>query len=1079
MSKPLTIYKASAGSGKTFTLATEYIKLVVENPQSYRNILAVTFTNKATEEMKMRILSQLYGIWKQLPDSRNYLQVICAKTGQQEAFVSERAGMALSNLLHNYNYFRVETIDTFFQGVLRNLARELDLTANLRIGLNDYQVEELAVDQLIQDLHTTDVILQWLLKYIMENISDDKSWNIIGQVKSFGKTIFHDDYKQVSQTLRQKMEEPGFFDQYTTRLQELRKASEERMKQLAHDFFETISNEGLSVDDFSYGKSGVCSIFLKLQDGIFDENIVGKRVTDCIADPEKWCKKTHPRRELIYSLADTTLGNLLHIAIEERPRQWKIYQSADLTSRHLNQLRLLGSIEKKVRELNESANRFLLSDTQQLLHALIDGSDTPFIFEKIGTQLEHVMIDEFQDTSTVQWQNFKVLLSEAMSHEGAENLIVGDVKQSIYRWRSGDWRLLNDIQTQFPSPEKQMDILTLSKNYRSQRHIIEFNNAFFRTAAQLEYLALQDDPEASSLQRAYSDVEQTIPEELENNGQINIQLLPADDYQEKTFARIADIVCELCDKGVKSSEIAILVRKNAHIPLIADFFTKQLPDIRIVSDEAFRLDASVAVNLLIEALHLITHPDDNLAKANVVKLYQCFVLNTKMADNEMLLSTKPLDEQLPEAYINHFEELINLSLYELTERLYTIFELHRLEGQSAYLCAFYDQLLAFTSENATGIDGFVSEWQENLCSKTIQSDEINGIRLISIHKSKGLEFNHVIIPFCDWQLEKSQDNILWCRPDEAPFSDLPIVPIDYSQKQMMGTIYEGDYLHEHLQNTVDNLNLLYVAFTRASQSLFVIGKRNARNSRSALIEQVLPLLAEEMSDTVLSGLENENDPIEFSYGTFLPQNNENHHRASSNPFLQKTIPVNVAINTFDNPVTFRQSNRSKDFIIQQDEENDEQQQRQYIQTGSILHQIFSTIRTSADIESALKRLQLEGVLYDEQVTAEKILSMLHKRLNNKKVADWFSDRWTLFNERTILTVENGEVIERRPDRVMTDGREWVVVDFKFGSPKDEYHDQVRQYMQLLADMGHTHIKGYLWFVYSNKIEEVMNNKSAL
>ena len=190
MSKPLTIYKASAGSGKTFTLATEYIKLVVEDPQSYRNILAVTFTNKATEEMKMRILSQLYGIWKQLPDSANYMRVICAKTGQQEAFVSERAGMALRNLLHNYNYFRVETIDTFFQGVLRNLARELDLTANLRIGLNDTQVEELAVDQMIEDLHTTDVMLQWLMKYIMENISDDKSWNVIGQIKSFGKTIF-------------------------------------------------------------------------------------------------------------------------------------------------------------------------------------------------------------------------------------------------------------------------------------------------------------------------------------------------------------------------------------------------------------------------------------------------------------------------------------------------------------------------------------------------------------------------------------------------------------------------------------------------------------------------------------------------------------------------------------------------------------------------------------------------------------------------------------------------------------------------------------------------------------------------
>ncbi len=1074
MSKPLTVYKASAGSGKTFTLATEYIKLVVQDPQCYRNILAVTFTNKATEEMKMRILSQLYGIWKRLPDSDKYKKVIREKTGLSDTVVSERAGIALGYLLHNYNYFRVETIDTFFQGVLRNLARELDLTANLRIGLNDSQVEELAVDQLIEDLHTTDILLQWLLKYIMDNISDDKSWNVIGQIKAFGKTIFHDNYKNVSNTLRQKMEEPGFFDRYTARLKELRQSAEERMKGFAQDFFDTIASEGLMIDDFSYGKSGICGFFLKLQDGIFDESSVGKRVIDSMGDPEKWCKKTHPRKELIYSLADSSLGQILRMAFEERPRQWKIYQSADITLRHLSQLRLLGSIEKKVRELNESANRFLLSDTQQLLHALIDGSDTPFIFEKIGSQLQHVMIDEFQDTSTVQWQNFKVLLSETMSQEDAENLIVGDVKQSIYRWRSGDWRLLNDIQAQFPDPEAQLDIRTLSTNYRSQRNIIEFNNLFFSTAAQLEYLALQDDPEATALQRAYADVEQTVPDKLEENGLIHIQLLPSEDYQENTLMQIADIVCDLRDKGIKPSEMAILVRSNASIPLIADYFTKHLPDIRIVSDEAFRLDASVAVNLLVEALHLITHPDDSLAKADIAKLYQCYVLESQTTDNELLLSTNPLDELLPEAYINHFEELLNLSLYELTERLYTIFGLNRLKGQSAYLCAFYDQLISFTTENSTGIDAFVTEWEENLCAKTIQSDEIDGIRLISIHKSKGLEFDHVIIPFCDWQLEKSQGNILWCQPDEAPFNELPIIPIDYNQKQMMGTIYEDDYRHEHLQNTVDNLNLLYVAFTRASQSLFVIGKRHAKNSRSVLIEQVLPLVSEKKPTAILSGIENENEPLIFSFGSLMVRTAEDTSctTLSPNPFLQQTTTIGIDIDTFDNPVSFRQSNRSKDFITQQDEENDDQQQRQYIKTGSILHQIFSTIRTTADIDVALKRLQLEGILYDEQITAEKISSMLRKRLQNPRVADWFSDRWTLFNECTILTVEDGEVIERRPDRVMTDGNEWVVVDFKFGSPKDEYHDQVRQYMQLLADMGHSNIKGFLWFVYSNKITEV-------
>ena len=1073
MVKPLTIYKASAGSGKTFTLATEYIKLVVMNPQSYRNILAVTFTNKATEEMKMRILSQLYGIWKRLPESHDYMDVICQKTGQSEEFVSERAGIALTNLLHNYNYFRVETIDTFFQRVLRNLARELDLTANLRIGLNDTQVEELAVDRLIEELNSSDIILQWLLKYIMENISDDKAWNVIGQIKGFGRTIFKDEYKHVCKALGQKMAEPGFFDNYTSCLKDLRKTALERMKEIAESFFDMLEGEGLTVDDFSYGRNGLCSFFLKMRDGVFDESIVGKRVTDSIGVPEKWCKKTHPRRELIYSLADTTLGDILRYALEERPRQWKIYKSADLTLRHLSQLRLLGSIEKKVRQLNEEANRFLLSDTQQLLHALIDGSDSPFIFEKIGTQLEHVMIDEFQDTSTVQWQNFKVLLSEAMSHEDAENLIVGDVKQSIYRWRSGDWRLLNDIQSQFLSPELQLDIRTLGTNYRSERNIILFNNAFFRHAAQLEYNALQDYPEAEQLQRAYDDVEQTIPSKRGAAGYVSISLLTADDYQAQVLQGIVDNVSSLMDVGISPNEMAILVRSNSFIPLIAEYFSRHLPDVRIVSDEAFRLDASLAVCLIVQALHLLTHPDDCLAKANIAKIYQRQIIATPAPDEEMLLSTGSLDELLPKDFIQHFDELLTLPLYELVERLYDIFTLSSLEGQSAYVCAFYDHLQTYVCDNATDIDAFLAEWDETLCSKTIQSDEINGIRLISIHKSKGLEFDHVIIPFCDWQLEKT-GNLLWCVPSEKPYNELPIAPIDYSQKQLIGTIYEADYQHEHLQNVVDNLNLLYVAFTRACHSLFVIGKRNARNSRSVLIEQSLPLIVDGLTGSALSGMEDEQSPILFSYGQFPEKDeisgNSGKNGISTNPFLQESIPTNISIEAFPAKVSFRQSNRSKDFVTADNADN--QQRRNFIQAGSVLHEIFSNIRTTADVDDALRRLQLEGILYDEQITPERITGMLRKRLENPKVASWFSDRWTLFNECTILTVEEGQVREHRPDRVMTDGDEWIVVDFKFGSPKPEYQEQVRQYMQLLAAMGHHNISGYLWYVYSNNIETV-------
>jgi ATP-dependent exoDNAse (exonuclease V) beta subunit len=1071
MVKPLTVYKASAGSGKTFTLAVEYIKLLINNPQSYRNILAVTFTNKATEEMKMRILSQLYGIWKHLPDSRDYLDKIIDETSLSEDVVTQRAGIALNLLLHNYNYFRVETIDTFFQSVLRNLARELDLTANLRIGLNDIQVEEQAVDRLIDSLTHQDIMLQWIMKYIMENISDDRSWNIIGQVKQFGRTIFRDYYKEQSKELNKLIGVKGFLEAYAKQMREIRANAQQQMKGYAQQFFDILENESIGVQDLSYGKTGVYGFFLKLYNGQFDENIVGTRVTDCMTSPEKWySKKNCSRPEMVHMLADSTLMPLLRQAVEDRPRQWKLFKSADLTLSHLNQLRLLDHIDQKVREMNSEANRFLLSDTQQLLHELIKDSDSPFIFEKIGTQLEHVMIDEFQDTSTVQWQNFKVLLQECMSHTDTENLIVGDVKQSIYRWRSGDWRLLNAIDTDFPHANEVMEIRPLKTNYRSERRIIDFNNAFFKEAAQQEYDSQRENyPQgAEQLRNAYSDVEQLIPDKRGNDGMVSVCLLPQRDYQATVLGMLTDTVSTLLDKGQKAQDIAILVRSNQYIPMVANYFAEHLPEVRIVSDEAFRLDTSVSVNILVQTLHLLTHPDDLLAKATVAKLYQRSVLGTSTAENELLIKSQPLDELLPETFVQHTQELLQLPLYELTERLYAIFELERLHEQSAYICAFYDQLNRFTQDNSTDIDAFIDEWKETICSKTIQSCETDGIRILSIHKSKGLEFDNVLIPFCDWRLEHS--DILWCRPAESPFDALPLVPVDFSQKQMMGTVFEQAYLDEHLQNIVDNLNLLYVAFTRASKNLFVIGRRETKNTRSTLIESVLPKL--ELKGSTLEGKEDNNGPLTFVYGEMAnnkePLQNKEHKNASGNVFLQPVTHKPITLTSFDAKVEFRQSNKSHEFI----EGDDEGQELSYIKIGSVLHNIFSTINTSADIDQALSQLQQDGVLYDNDVTREKVTNMLHKRLESNRVKDWFSDHWKLYNEYSIVFMKDGKLMERRPDRVITNGEETHVVDFKFGRPHEEYHEQVQEYMQLLRSMGLPNVKGWLWYVYSNKIEEV-------
>ena len=1065
--KPLTVYKASAGSGKTFTLAVEYIKLLIVNPMNYRHILAVTFTNKATEEMKMRILSQLYGIWKQLPDSQSYMKRIVDETGFSEAIVSQRAGTALHLLLHNYNYFRVETIDTFFQSVLRNLARELDLTANLRISLNDVQVEEQAVDQLIDSLSHSDVLLQWIMKYIMETISDDRSWNVIGQVKQFGRTIFRDYYKEHSSQLTERVNKKGFLDAYMKQLREIKASAEKRMKEIAEEFFSTLEAESLTAEDLSYGKTGVYAFFVKLSNSQFDESIIGKRVTDCLGEPAKWYAKKSRCPEAVHALADTTLIPLLHRALEEQPRQWRLYQSAELTLRHLNQLRLLDSIERRVRQMNEDANRFLLSDTQQLLHALVKDSDSPFIFEKIGTQLEHVMIDEFQDTSNVQWQNFKVLLQECMSHVDTQNLIVGDVKQSIYRWRSGDWRLLNAIDREFPHSNDNVDIKPLDTNYRSDRKIIDFNNAFFVEAARQAYLEQQENyPQgAEQLKKAYADVRQQAPENSKSHGFIGITLLPQKDYQEQVLAMLVEQVRELVDKGKSPADIAILVRANSHIPLIADYFAEQLPEIHIVSDEAFRLDSSIAVGMLVQALHLVSHPEDILAKATLAKLYQRVVLGNQKAESDLLIKGRPLDSLLPEGFLDSHDEMLRMPLYELAEKIYRIFHLERIDNQSAYICAFYDQLNQFALDNSTDIDDFIGEWESSIGSKTIQSTGLNGLRILSIHKSKGLEFDSVLIPFCDWRLE--HDDILWCKPTEPPFDALPIVPVNYSGKRMMGTVYEHDYLDEYLQNTVDNLNLLYVAFTRAERNLYVIGRRNAKGTRSALIESVLPALR--LDGSTFNGKDDAEAPLTFTYGSLTPTPSSTTAKKSDNVFLKPVTPLSLNIETFDIKTEFRQSNKSRDFI----EGDNEQEAVSYVKAGSVLHEIFSTIRTTADISQALLRLQHDGILYDDEVTREKITSMLRKRLEDKRFREWFSDRWTLFNECSILSLDaDGNMKERRPDRVMTDGHETHVVDFKFGSPKAEYHEQVREYMTLLSSMGMPNVKGWLWYVYNNKVEEV-------
>lgn len=1084
MEQALTVYKASAGSGKTFTLASEYITLVVKNPQDYRSILAVTFTNKATQEMKTRILSQLYGIAHSLPDSEAYYEQVRMKTGFSEQTIRENAAKALSLLTHHYNEFRVQTIDAFFQSVLRNLARELNLTANLRVDLNDEQVEAQAVDELINSLEEGEEVLNWIRDYIDKNIEDDKGWNVISQIKDFGKNIFKDFYKDHKTELDNRFSDESFFNDFITDLRERRTRILNRLNEHAKQMYKKIRDANLDNPNlFNRGANGLLSHIIKLTKGTPSNDPTPQYVQSCIDSADKWPASKCPAKEraAIIELASASLCSDLKILNGYRINDWKEYQSCNLTLKHLSQLRLLHAISEAVDEINKDTNRFMLSNTQSLLSTLMKDSDTPFVFEKMGAYLKHIMIDEFQDTSTIQWNNFRKLLDNCMAQVDSHNLIVGDVKQSIYRWRQGDWKLLNNIEHEFT--KEQIKIEPLDTNYRSEENIIRFNNAFFKQAVSqtVNELESEEIQGATELVEAYKEIEQK-PRKDNGKGCVRIKLFRYDtknasDYKQKILNELIENIRQLLDQGYKQKDIAILARSKIVIPDIVDSFQNIDTNVSLVSDEAFRLDASLAVNVIIEALRLLTHPHDKLTESKLVKLYQQQVIKTGKDINDLFVgeNSTELKSFLPSGYIDKFESLSRLSLIDLVDEIYSLFSLDSLEGQSAYVCTFYDTLNEYLRDHPADIDDFIEEWEDTLSNNTIQSDEVDGIRLITIHKSKGLEYDNVLIPFCDWELEKTNGITIWCSGDdkEKPYGELPLIPVDYSSK-MLGTVFEDDYKEEHLQNTVDNMNLLYVAFTRAGKNLFITGKKykgktSGKSERSYIIQYIIEELAKELPGAIIDDA-GDNGPISFEFGTLSTcEERVEKEKPTENPFELSPKTHKLKIETFPQPVSFRQSNKSHDFI--KGEDIDPSDAKRYIKVGNVLHQLFSTILTEADIEPRLKELEQAGIIYNDDITSRELQNKISCALSNEKVKNWFSPRWKLFNECTILDYdkETGGVYEHRPDRVMTDGKEMIVVDFKFGKPRDEYHEQVQRYMRLLMRMGYKQVSGYIWYVLRNEI----------
>ena len=691
------------------------------------------------------------------------------------------------------------------------------------------------------------------------------------------------------------------------------------------------------------------------------------------------------------------------------------------------------------------------------------------------------MIDEFQDTSRMQWENFHLLLEESLAQKEG-SMIVGDIKQSIYRWRNGDWKILAGLDK---DRSFRLNSKTLDTNWRSEANIIAFNNDIFTSACKVlnERYKADEGEDCTQLLDAYSDVRQKTSKDTKE-GYIKLSFLKNSEehpYTDTTMELLAEEVDSLVKRGVRVNDIAILVRKNKSIPAIADYFDKNTP-YRVVSDEAFRLDASLAVCMLIDGLRYISEPTDRIACARLAVAYQKEILKKDVDYNTVLLNS--VEDYLPAEFRLMLPEMSLMPLYELLEKLFVIFRMDMIEEQDAYLCAFYDSVTEYMQNNSSELTSFLTYWNETLYAKTIPSGEISGIRILSIHKSKGLEYHTVLLPFCDWKMENETFNhTIWCKINEAdadkePFCELDLTPVNYSSA-MAESYFSDSYREERLQLWVDNLNLLYVAFTRACRNLIVWCKDEQKDTVSRLLRESIDCMKEikmtcnmpepDEKDEEANTEEND-EPIVYEYGEICISS-EKKKSDSTNRLVAIPEAVNVKIESLETEIDFKQSNRSADFI-RGDEDEEENLRSQYIRQGQLLHTLFASIDTKEDLPSAIERLLFEGVIESAE-KAEEIRKVAERALNLDEVKDWYSGEWTLYNECSIIyNDEQGKMQTRRPDRVMMKENEVVVVDFKFGKKKPEYSTQVREYMSLLSEMGYTDIKGYIWYVYSGELENV-------
>ncbi len=1090
----LIIYKASAGSGKTFKLTEEFLKLALTG--DFRRILAVTFTNKATAEMKTRIVEQLSLLSS--GGESPYLSALVKETGTGEAKVREKAREVLNDILQGFSRFSVGTIDSFFQRIIRAFAREISLESGFELEVDNMPVLERAIDRMFLEATENRELLGWLIDFAGAKMSEGASWNFQNDVKNLGHCIFSENYQQFSGRLADKLSDRKFMDSYRESLFAIKSGFEKKMKEKGDRALGIIEIKGLAVADFLYGRNGVAGYFVNLSKG--KKYAPHSRALAALDEPENWHSKSSSLKAEITGAFNDGLNDCLREAVETYRQEYPSYVTAHLVLNYIYTLGIMTDLASHARDYASENNVFLLSDVPSLLSGIIGGNDSPFVYEKTGSFYKHFMIDEFQDTSRVQWNNFSPLILNSLSEE-KRNVLVGDVKQSIYRWRNGDWKILaREVQQQFSPFSPRIEPLKV--NRRSCPNIVEFNNRFFGIASSLMENQFMSECEGAHLSAdfasqtgemitgAYTGHEQHMSEDCGGKqGCVSVQFVDAprgSSWRERVNSGLPELIERLIAKGYHLKDIAVLVRNNSDGREVASTLLEwgagcEKPDISgrdssktegerkrldFISDEFLLLNESVSVRFLTAVLSYLDNPSDSVSKALMVNEYYRYI---READDSLDLhrlfssassgSTDEWEAFLPSGFTRERQRLRQMPLYELTEELISLFGLDQLQGEIPYLTAFQDAVLRFSSREAAGIHSFLRWWEENGHKESVSgSDSQDAVRIMTIHKAKGLQFRVVLLPYCDWYTDHNpnHENIVWCRPAGEPFNRLELVPVRY-KKEMASSLFAGEYFAEKMQVYVDNLNLLYVAFTRAQEELHLFAPSPSREKiKKEGIKKVPDLILRTTEDS--GDMKREDPPKGFTVGAFS-EAGEREAEKTEDELMLSSYPSA----SYHGKLRLRLAGEG--FF------KGEGEKRESVNTGKIMHEAFRHIETAADIDRAVNRLYIDGLI--NLARSKELPRKIRELVANPDVAGWFDGSRKVKTEAEILLSGGGT---KRPDRVMIDGDEAIVADYKFGTRKHSSHfSQVRDYMRQLSRMGYRSVKGYIWYALLGETHQVKLN----